>query len=195
MEDIRNISELFTAKISGDSTETVVGQLTGAVRSVQDLLGNNAVPASIESTSADLPKGTFKQVDINELENALKNEFDKDGKFDFSKLDPDTKISDLDGDGVPDGYDKNPNMTVADVAASICKIGKYAVTAGRGTKNANSIKTVAHMFRSCINGLNESLAAASIGSSFGKAEETREVRSLLGKIIEGNGVPKAMDLD
>ena len=51
------------------------------------------------------------------------------------------------------------------------------------------------MFRSCINGLNESLAAASIGSSFGKAEETREVRSLLGKIIEGNGVPKAMDLD
>ena len=51
------------------------------------------------------------------------------------------------------------------------------------------------MFRSCFNGLSESLAIASISSSFVKSEETREVCSLLGKIIEGKGIQKAMDLD
>ena len=44
MDDIRNISVLFTAKINGDSTDTVIGQLTGVVRSVQDIIGNNTVP-------------------------------------------------------------------------------------------------------------------------------------------------------
>ncbi len=67
MEDIKIISELFASKLNGDSTDTIVGQQTGPVQSVQGLLGNNTIPSSIESTNADLPKGTFKQVDINEL--------------------------------------------------------------------------------------------------------------------------------
>ncbi|MDR3144518.1 MAG: hypothetical protein LBT64_03425 [Puniceicoccales bacterium] len=49
-------------------------------------------------------------------------------------------IEDRDGDGIPDLYDKYPGQTIADVAAKVNKLGKYAKTNDAAKKIFSKMK-------------------------------------------------------
>jgi hypothetical protein len=47
--------------------------------------------------------------------------------FNFLAIDTFAIVGDMDGDGIPDDWDKYPNRTVADVAAEMYRLGKYKI--------------------------------------------------------------------
>jgi uncharacterized protein YlxW (UPF0749 family) len=79
-------------------------------------------------------------------------------------------LNDLDGDGIPDDYDKHPGETVANVAARINKIGKYTVTDDNKMKIFSTLKTMVQSLDSLLNKISAMAAAAS--SSFKPMNDT-----------------------
>jgi hypothetical protein len=85
---------------------------------------------------------------------------------------------DLDGDGIPDDYDKYPGETVSNVAARINKIGKYADTDGNKTKVFSAVKDITKSLESLLNKISAMSAAAS--SSVKPATDALEMDGLGG---------------
>jgi hypothetical protein len=62
-----------------------------------------------------------------------------------------SKVSDIDGDGIPDDYEKNPGEITTNVAALINKIGRYAVTHDNKMDIFSAIKNLTKSLDSLLN--------------------------------------------
>ncbi len=161
----------------------VISEITTNISSIGERIEHDKVPVSMERTTDSVPHGLQSVEDkLNEpASDELKSEFK-------ALLDEWREISgDQDGDGIPDGWDKNPGMTVADVAAYVLKLGKYANDnkALATTKIASVAKSVKSLLTS-LNKLSEQLANLE-----GYKNEVTRVQNLIDR-ISSNGIG-AMD--
>jgi hypothetical protein len=146
---------------------------------VANLISEDGVPSpSIESRGGDMAI-TITQIesfssltnnwphiikDVQDERDQLKQNLEclsrEEKKKDFQ--DSLSKVNDIDGDDIPDGCDKNPRETTANVTARINKIGKYAVTDDNKVKIFSVIKNVMTSLDSRLNKLSAMLAASSL---------------------------------
>jgi hypothetical protein len=73
-----------------------------------------------------------------------------------------SKVSDIDGDDIPDSCDKNLKETTANVSARINKIRKYAVTDDNKVKIFSVVKSIMTSLDSLLNKLSAMSAASSL---------------------------------
>jgi hypothetical protein len=152
-----------------------------SISTVASLLAERETPPpSIESRGGDVAVAVTQvespSAQFSDLSNMVR---DVQGRLDQIEQTPDSKLmeegkedfrtvlallNDVDGDGIPDDYDKNPGETVANVAARINKIGKYAVTDDNKMKIFSSIKNITKSLDSLLNKI--SAMSASASSSF-----------------------------
>jgi hypothetical protein len=95
-------------------------------------------PNSIESRNLDSAPVVRQESPADSLE-----------ELNFKLLELLAATSDIDGDGIPDDWDKNPGETIANVAARINKLGRYAEERGLGKTMPtlrNTLKTVESLF-------------------------------------------------
>lgn len=154
------------------------------ISSIGERIEHREAPVSIDKIPETIPHELQMAEDkLNEIaSDELKSEFK-------SILNEWREISgDKDGDGIPDGWDKNPGMTVADVAAFVLKLGKYADNfhqTSATTKIASVAKSVKSLLAS-LNKLSEQLANLE-----GYKSETTRIQHMIDR-ISPNGIG-AMD--
>ncbi|MDR2776791.1 MAG: hypothetical protein LBB17_01965 [Puniceicoccales bacterium] len=176
-----DISELIKANSPGKAQEYSANvSVDLSFNTVTSFLGENKTPPpSLESRGGDMAVAVT-QVEsspsrTNDLPNMVR---DVQERLDQLRQTPDDEwarvneelravfvmLNDLDGDGIPDDYDKNPGETVSNVAARINKIGKYATTADNKMKIFSAIKGIAKSLDSLLNKI--SAMSAAVSSAF-----------------------------
>jgi hypothetical protein len=117
------------------------------VRPISELLMDRATPCAMQTVSDD--SGNSFVLVVAEL---------KDQEWGKAMVDlKEVAEKDLDGDGVPDGWDKYMGRTTADVAAEVYKIGKYAVTI---TQKGNGSPLLFQTLKSTVKNMFSVLAGA-----------------------------------
>ncbi|MDR1232932.1 MAG: hypothetical protein LBJ75_01570 [Puniceicoccales bacterium] len=166
-----------------------------SISTVASLIAESKTPPpSIESRGGDMAVAVIQvessSAQANDLPNMVKDmeskleqvsQFPADKVMEAGKEEFQTifaAISDMDGDGIPDDYDKYPGETVANVAARINKIGKYAVTDDNKMKVFSSVKGITKSLESLLNKISAMSAAAS--SSVKPATDALEMDGLGG---------------
>ncbi|MDR1457862.1 MAG: hypothetical protein LBI47_03380 [Puniceicoccales bacterium] len=175
-----DINELDKAGSTGkvqEFKETPIIVYEPSISTVASILGENKTPPpSIESRGGDMATVVTQvappPAQSNDLQNVQERldqirQFPADrvmevGREEIQAIFP--IISDIDGDGIPDDLDKNPGETIANVAARINKIGKYAVTDDNKAKIFSALKGITKSLDSLLNKISAMSAAAS--SSF-----------------------------
>ena len=142
-KSLEEMSLMFAAAATEISTQT-------PMPSIGERIENNNPPVSMDKTPETIPSGLHAVEDkLNELASEeLTSEVDSI----LNEL-RDT-LGDKDGDGIPDGWDKNQGMTVAEVAAFVLKLGKYADNYNQ-TSAMTKINSVAKSVKSLLTSLNK----------------------------------------
>lgn len=173
MDDI-TFNTIPTFEISSPTISEVISEIATNISSIGERIDHDKAPVSMERTTDSVPHG------LQSVEDKLNEPASEELKSEFKALlDEWREISgDQDGDGIPDGWDKNPGMTVADVAAYVLKLGKYANDnkALATTKISSVAKSVKSLLTS-LNKLSEQLANLE-----GYKNEATRVQSMIDRI-------------
>lgn len=175
MDDITFNTISTSEKTSSAISEQMTAPKTATnIQSIRELIEHGKNPEPMETTTNGIQHG------LQSVEDKLNEPASEELKSEFKALlDEWREISgDQDGDGIPDGWDKNPGMTVADVAAYVLKLGKYANDnkALATTKISSVAKSVKSLLTS-LNKLSEQLANLE-----GYKNEATRVQSMIDRI-------------
>ncbi|MDR1890909.1 MAG: hypothetical protein LBQ23_01855 [Puniceicoccales bacterium] len=175
----KSISELGKTEKVQETKDVPIIQYEPLISTVANLISEDGVPPpSIESRGGDMAITVTQVESSSDLTNDWPNMIkDIQDKLDQLKQNSDSlsgeetkkdfqdilgKISDIDGDGIPDDYDKNPGETTANVAARINKIGRYAVTEDSKMKIFSAVKSITKSLDSLLNKISAMSAASSL---------------------------------
>jgi hypothetical protein len=177
-----DINELDKAGGTGkaqEPKEVPIITYESSTSTVANLLkGNETPPPSIESRGGNLP-AAITQVEPSSVRTNDLSDMGRDvqGKLEQIRQFPSDRLleigkeeiqtifsiaSDIDGDAIPDDCDKYPGETVANVAARINKIGKYATIDDNKTKIFSALKGITKSLDSLFNKISAMSAAASL---------------------------------
>jgi hypothetical protein len=176
--DINELDKTSNAEKVQDPKEIPIVIYEPSTSTVASLLGAGTPPPSIEARDGDVAVAVTQvpPTRTNDLPDMVRNvqeRLDQIGQAPGDRLMKEGKeevqtifavINDVDGDGIPDDLDKYPGETIANVAARINKIGKYATTDDNKTKIFSALKSVTKSLDSLLNKISAMSAAAS--SSF-----------------------------
>ncbi|MDR2629018.1 MAG: hypothetical protein LBC30_03465 [Puniceicoccales bacterium] len=171
----QNVSSELIASSFTETQESSADVLKGlSFNTVASSLGENKTPPpSLESRGGDMAVAVtqveFSSPRTNDLPDMARDVQEKlqflgDGlseEINEGLRATLVTLNDIDGDGIPDDWDKNPGETVANVAARINKIGKYAITDDNKTKIFSALKSVTKSLDSLLNKISAMTAAAS----------------------------------
>lgn len=174
MNDV-TFNTIPTFEIPSPTISEVMSEISANISSISERIEHREAPASIEKTPETVPQGLQMAEDkLNELASEeLKSEFK-------SILNEWREISgDQDGDGIPDGWDKNQGMTVAEVAAFVLKLGKYADNYNQ-TSAMTKINSVAKSVKSLLTSLNK--LSEQLANLEAYKNETTRIQSMIDRI-------------
>ncbi|MDR0693232.1 MAG: hypothetical protein LBF49_01510 [Puniceicoccales bacterium] len=175
--DINELDPTGSAEKVQEPKEIPIAPYEPSISTVASFFGESGTPPpSIESSGGDMAAAVTQvpppPAQSNDLQN-VQERLDRVGQFPADRVVEAGReeiqtvfaiINDIDGDGIPDDLDKHPGETVANVAARINKIGKYAVTDDNKTKIFSALKGITKSLDSLLNKISAMSAAAS--SSF-----------------------------
>ncbi|MDR2778911.1 MAG: hypothetical protein LBB16_01310 [Puniceicoccales bacterium] len=176
----KDISGLGKTESVQTPEEKPIIQYEPSMSTVASLISANGIPPpSIESRNGDMAIEVSQTESSSNRTNNWSNII-KDIEKDIDKLKQtpnvlagkETKediqnilasINDIDGDGIPDDFDKNPGETVANVAARINKIGRYAPTENNTIKIFSAAQNIMTSLNSLLNKVS-AMSAASLSA-------------------------------
>ncbi|MDR1413727.1 MAG: hypothetical protein LBI56_02190 [Puniceicoccales bacterium] len=161
-----NSDILCQDSVAGMPDQSNVGIFSSSIISpIYIAFGADRIPMAMES------KDSLDLLTTNmQMQQVLESDYAKELLSEARGDDKLTKIRDSDGDGIPDGDDKDPDQSTANVAAKKLKIGKFSKKEMRST------------FSSLLKGMKKLLSLAGNGDFFAS------IFSLFGKKSKKGGL-------